>query len=53
MESMGQMLQQTNIIRDIREDHEAKRYFWPKEVWSKYVDNLPDIFLPENKEKAP
>lgn len=52
MESMGQMLQQTNIIRDIREDHEDKRYFWPKEVWSKYVDNLPDIFLPENKEKA-
>lgn len=52
MESMGQMLQQTNIIRDIREDHEDKRYFWPKEVWGKYVDRLPDIFLPENKEKA-
>jgi farnesyl-diphosphate farnesyltransferase len=34
MESMGQLLQQTNIIRDIREDYDAKRYFWPKEVWS-------------------
>ena len=52
MESMGQFLQQTNIIRDIREDHEDKRYFWPKEVWSKYVSKFPDLFLPENKEKA-
>lgn len=52
MESMGQFLQQTNIIRDIREDHEDKRYFWPRQVWSKYVDKLPDLFLPENKEKA-
>ena len=52
MESMGQFLQQTNIIRDIREDHDDKRYFWPREVWSKYVNTLPEIFLPENKEKA-
>lgn len=52
MESMGQFLQQTNIIRDIREDHEDKRYFWPKEVWSKYVSKFGDLFLPENKEKA-
>jgi farnesyl-diphosphate farnesyltransferase len=52
MESMGQFLQQTNIIRDIREDHDDKRYFWPKEVWSKYVPTLPDLFKPENKEKA-
>ncbi|KAK4635313.1 putative squalene synthase [Fulvia fulva] len=52
MESMGQFLQQTNIIRDIREDHEDKRYFWPKEVWSKYVTKFSDLFLPENREKA-
>ncbi|GAB1735992.1 hypothetical protein NU219Hw_g6047t1 [Hortaea werneckii] len=52
MESMGQFLQQTNIVRDIREDHDEKRYFWPREVWSKYVDNIGDLFLPENKEKA-
>lgn len=52
IESMGQFLQQTNIIRDIREDHEDKRYFWPKEVWSKYVKSLPDLFLPENRELA-
>jgi farnesyl-diphosphate farnesyltransferase len=52
MESMGQFLQQTNIIRDIREDHDDKRYFWPKEVWSKYVEKFSDLFLPENREKA-
>ncbi|KAH0365607.1 ERG9, squalene synthase, partial [Aureobasidium melanogenum] len=51
-ESMGQFLQQTNIIRDIREDHEDKRYFWPREVWSKHVDRFEDLFLPENKDKA-
>lgn len=52
MESMGQLLQQTNIIRDIREDHDDKRYFWPKEVWSKHVDKFSDLFEPENREKA-
>lgn len=52
MESMGQFLQQTNIIRDIREDHEDKRYFWPKEVWSKHVEKFSDLFEPQNREKA-
>jgi farnesyl-diphosphate farnesyltransferase len=52
MESMGRLLQQTNIIRDVREDYDAKRCFWPQEVWSKYVDNFGEIFLPHNREKA-
>lgn len=51
-ESMGQFLQKTNIIRDIREDFDDKRRFWPKEVWSKYVDNFDDLFDPNNLEKA-
>lgn len=51
-ESMGQLLQQVNIIRDIREDWEEKRRFWPKEIWSKHVDKFEDLFLPENKPKA-
>lgn len=51
-ESMGQFLQQTNIIRDIREDHEDRRYFWPREVWSKHVDKFEDLFDPRNQEKA-
>lgn len=52
MESMGQFLQQTNIIRDVREDWEDKRRFWPKEIWSKHVDNFEDLFKPKNKDKA-
>lgn len=52
MESMGQMLQHTNIIRDVREDYDDKRYFWPEEVWSKHVETFGDLFLPQNQEKA-
>lgn len=51
-ESMGQLLQQVNITRDIREDYDDKRYFWPEEVWSKYVSQFGDLFLPEFGEKA-
>lgn len=51
-ESMGQFLQQVNVIRDIKEDWDDKRRFWPKEVWAKYVDNFEDLFKPENQEKA-
>ena len=47
-ESMGLFLQKTNIIRDIKEDFDDKRRFWPKEIWSKYVDNFGDLFKPEN-----
>jgi len=51
-ESMGQFLQKTNIIRDIREDFDDKRRFWPKQIWSKHVDKFDDLFKPENIEKA-
>ncbi|KAK4246494.1 farnesyl-diphosphate farnesyl transferase [Corynascus novoguineensis] len=51
-ESMGQFLQKTNIIRDVHEDWVDKRRFWPKEIWSQYVDNFDDLFAPENHEKA-
>ncbi|KAF2192123.1 squalene synthetase [Zopfia rhizophila CBS 207.26] len=52
MESMGQFLQQVNIIRDIKEDLDDKRRFWPKEIWSKYVNQFEDLFKPENKHLA-
>ncbi|KAF1841876.1 farnesyl-diphosphate farnesyl transferas-like protein [Cucurbitaria berberidis CBS 394.84] len=52
MESMGQFLQQVNITRDIKEDLDDGRRFWPKEIWSKHVDKFEDLFKPENKEKA-
>ena len=51
-ESMGLFLQKTNIIRDIKEDFDDKRRFWPKEIWSKHVDKFEDLFDPKNKEAA-
>ncbi|EAW10998.1 bifunctional farnesyl-diphosphate farnesyltransferase/squalene synthase [Aspergillus clavatus NRRL 1] len=50
--SMGLFLQKTNIIRDIREDFDDRRQFWPKEIWSKHVTKLEDLFKPENREAA-
>lgn len=51
-ESMGLFLQKTNIIRDIKEDFDDKRRFYPKEIWSKHVDKFEDLFKPENKAAA-
>jgi farnesyl-diphosphate farnesyltransferase len=51
-ESMGQFLQKTNIIRDVREDFDDKRRFYPREIWSKHVDNFEDLFDPANLDAA-
>lgn len=51
-ESMGQFLQKTNIIRDIREDFDDKRRFYPKEIWSKHVSKFEDLFDPVNLQAA-
>ena len=51
-ESMGQFLQKTNIIRDIREDWEDGRRWYPKEVWSKHVDNWEQLFEASHREQA-
>ncbi|KAL8670025.1 MAG: hypothetical protein Q9168_005412 [Polycauliona sp. 1 TL-2023] len=50
--SMGLFLQKTNIIRDIKEDWDDKRRFWPREIWSKHVENFDDLFDPANQEAA-
>lgn len=50
--SMGLFLQKTNIIRDVKEDFDDKRIFWPKEIWSKHVDKFEDLFKPEYKAQA-
>jgi farnesyl-diphosphate farnesyltransferase len=50
--SMGLFLQKTNIIRDVKEDFDDKRKFYPREIWSKHVDDFEDLFKPENKEAA-
>lgn len=42
------ILQKTNIIRDYLEDINEipkSRMFWPREIWSKYVNKLEVIFL--------
>jgi farnesyl-diphosphate farnesyltransferase len=52
MESMGQFLQQVNIMRDIKEDFDDKRRFYPREIWSKHVENFEDLFKPENVDAA-
>lgn len=51
-ESMGQFLQKTNIIRDIREDWQDGRRWYPKEIWSKHVDNWEQLFEASHREQA-
>jgi len=43
--SMGLFLQKTNIIRDYLEDINEKppRVFYPKEVWSKWANDISDF----------
>ncbi|KAK7041460.1 bifunctional farnesyl-diphosphate farnesyltransferase/squalene synthase [Paramarasmius palmivorus] len=51
--SMGLLLQKTNIIRDYREDVEQRRFFWPREIWGKYgFKEMDEMYRPENQEKA-
>ncbi|KAI1421511.1 isoprenoid synthase domain-containing protein [Xylaria sp. FL1777] len=51
-ESMGQFLQKVNIIRDVHEDFMDSRRFWPKDIWSKYVDKWEDLFDPKYRTQA-
>ena len=41
-DSMG-LFYKTNIIRDYHEDLQDGRSFWPREIWSKYTENLQDF----------
>ncbi|KAL7949714.1 farnesyl-diphosphate farnesyltransferase [Trichoderma barbatum] len=51
-ESMGQFLQKTNIIRDLHEDWEDRRRWYPKEIWSKHVERWEDLFDPKHRTQA-
>ena len=51
-ESMAQFLQKTNIIRDIHEDWQDGRRWWPREIWSKHVENFEDLLDPKHREAA-
>ncbi|KAL2537700.1 Squalene synthase [Forsythia ovata] len=53
--SMGLFLQKTNIIRDYLEDINEipkSRMFWPRQIWSKYVNKLEELKHEENSIKA-
>nr|GLL28443.1 squalene synthase-like [Ipomoea trifida] len=53
--SMGLFLQRTNVIRDYLEDINETpkcRMFWPRQIWSKYVDKLEELKYEENSVKA-
>jgi len=51
--SMGLLLQKTNIIRDYREDTDGSRYFWPREIWGKFgFKDMKDMHDPKAAERA-
>lgn len=41
--SMGLMLQKTNITRDYFEDIPLGREFWPSEIWGNYANHLHEL----------
>ena len=51
--SMGLMLQKTNILRDFREDVNEGRLFWPREIWGSYgFDDPKEMYKPEREQDA-
>ncbi|KAA1127058.1 bifunctional farnesyl-diphosphate farnesyltransferase/squalene synthase [Puccinia graminis f. sp. tritici] len=50
--SMGLLLQKTNILRDFREDVDAGRMFWPEAIWRKFVDEPRLLTLPQFQKQA-
>jgi farnesyl-diphosphate farnesyltransferase len=51
-ESMGRFLQKTNIIRDVREDFDEQRRFWPQEIWARHVARFDELFERRHREAA-
>lgn len=51
--SMGMLLQKTNIFRDIREDVEEGRGFWPKEIYGKHgFNSMKELIDPAREKEA-
>lgn len=53
--SMGLFLQKISIVRDYLEDINELpkcRMFWPRQIWSKYVNKLKDFKYEDNSVKA-
>ncbi|OCF32891.1 farnesyl-diphosphate farnesyltransferase [Kwoniella heveanensis BCC8398] len=51
--SMGLLLQKTNIYRDIHEDVIEGRGFWPKAIWAKYgFNSMKELIDPAREKEA-
>ncbi|KAI3839423.1 hypothetical protein MKX03_017546 [Papaver bracteatum] len=53
--SMGVFVQKVHLIIDFFDDMKEipkGRIYWPREIWSKYVDKLEDLTYKENSEKS-
>lgn len=52
--TMGLLLQKTNIIRDYLEDYVDGRTFWPQSIWKKYTtgDDLGELAQPQSRDRA-
>jgi farnesyl-diphosphate farnesyltransferase len=50
--SMGTFLQKTNIIRDIKEDIDESRAWWPTEKIKDYVDSHQDLLREDKEDKS-
>lgn len=51
-DAMGIFLQKTNIIRDVKEDLDESRIWWPINIVKKYVDTPSDLLKEENESKS-
>lgn len=51
--SMGALLQKTNIYRDIKEDVDEGRGFWPRAIWGKYgFNSMNELVDPARRREA-
>jgi farnesyl-diphosphate farnesyltransferase len=51
--SMGLLLQKTNIFRDIKEDVDEGRGFWPRAIWGAHgFDSMKELLDPEREKEA-
>ncbi|KAG6865565.1 hypothetical protein C0991_001458 [Blastosporella zonata] len=50
--AMGLLLQKANIILDVREDVDARRYFWPREIWAGRISSMEDLCSNTAREQA-
>ncbi|ORY28634.1 isoprenoid synthase domain-containing protein [Naematelia encephala] len=51
--SMGLLLQKTNILRDVKEDVDEGRGFWPRGIWSKHgFSSMKELIDPAREKEA-